>query len=154
MNVIRYNPNRPFDFPFERFFDGMWARPVRGSQPAEAVAPRVDIREEKDAIVVSVELPGVNKEDLKVVLENGVLAVSGEKKAEQTEEEAGFYRSERVYGNFERSFRVPDTVDAEKIAAEYLNGVLKVTLPKLPEAAPRQIEIRGETGTARQIQTA
>jgi HSP20 family protein len=154
MNLIRYNPNRWFDFPFDRLFDEAWAQPAHGSPSAEFASPRVDIREEKDAIVVSAELPGVSQEDLHVELEKGVLTVSGEKKAELTEEEAGFYRSERVYGNFKRSFRVPETVDAQKIGAEYLNGVLKVTLPKLPEAAPRQIEIKAESGGAKKIQAA
>ena len=147
MNLIRYNPNRWFDFPLDRLFDEFWARP----QPevpvtAETWVPRVDIREEKDAVLLTVEIPGVSKDDVQVELQDGVLTISGEKKTEQSENENGFYRSERVYGGFKRSFTVPDTVDAEHINGEYANGVLKLTLPKLPEAAPKKIAIKGEDG--------
>jgi HSP20 family protein len=145
MNLVRYNPNRWFDFPFERVFDELWGRTgAEAPVLAEAWAPRVDIREEKDAVLLSAELPGVAKDDVKIELENGVLTVSGEKHAEQSENENGIYRSERVYGSFKRSFRVPETVDADKIAADYSDGVLKLTLPKRPEAAPRKIAISGE----------
>jgi HSP20 family protein len=152
MNLIRYNPNRWFDVPFDRFFDEFWGR-TSPEAPAlsESWAPRVDIREEKDAVLLTAELPGVSKDDVKVELENGVLTISGEKKTEREENESGFYRSERVYGSFKRSFRVPETVDAEKIEAEYVNGVLKLVLPKRPEAAPRQIAVKAEEHPAKSI---
>jgi HSP20 family protein len=147
MNLIRYNPNRWIDFPLDRFFEDFWGRTAPVAQAADAAwAPRVDVREEKDAVYLTAELPGVSKDALNVELENGVLTISGEKRAEQTETEAGFYRSERVYGSFKRSFHVPDTVDGDKIEAEYADGVLRLTLPKRPEAAPRQISIKAEDG--------
>ena len=145
MNLIRYNPNRWFDLPFDRFFDEFWGRTAPDvPMLSEGWAPRVDIREEKDAVMLTAELPGVSKDDVKVELENGVLTISGEKKSEHEEKESGFYRSERVYGAFKRCFRVPETVDAEKIEAEYVDGVLKLMLPKRPEAAPRQITVKAE----------
>jgi HSP20 family protein len=154
MNLIRYNPNRWFGLPIDRVFDDLWGRTLADTPAApEAWAPRVDIREEKDAVVLSAELPGVSKDEVKVELVNGVLTISGEKKSEKTEDENGFYRSERVYGSFERSFTVPDTLDAEKIEAEYANGVLKLTLPKRPEATPKKIAIKGEAGEAKRIAT-
>ena len=147
MNLIRYNPNRWFDFPFDRVFDDFRSAAAPEPRTAEAWAPRVDIREEKEAVLLNAELPGVSMEDVKVELENGVLTISGEKKAELTDTESGIYRTERVYGAFQRAFRVPDTLDADRISAEYVNGVLRLTLPKRPETAPRQIAIKeGKTG--------
>ena len=146
MNLIRYNPNRWFDFPFDRFFEDAWGTTPQPTTTESAWLPRVDIREEHDAVLLSAELPGVSKDEVTVQLENGVLTVSGEKKSEQSENENGFYRCERVYGAFKRSFRVPETVDAAKISAEFVNGVLKLTLPKRPEAAARQIEVKADEG--------
>lgn len=146
MNLIRYNPNRLFDFPFDRVIDEFWGRQVPEPRALEAWAPRVDIREEKDAVLLSAELPGVSMDNVHVELENGILTISGEKTSETVENEAGIYRSERVYGEFKRAFRVPDTVDADKIAAEYVNGVLKLTLPKRPETAPRKIAVKEGKG--------
>ena len=152
MNLIRYNPNRWIDFPLDRFFEDFWPRVPNGATVSESHAPRVDIREEKDAVIVTAELPGVEKDDLSVELEDGVLTVTGEKKTGDTIDDNGFYRSERVYGSFKRSFKVPTSVDAESISADYTNGVLRVNLPKKPEAAPRQIAIQGENGAAKKIE--
>ena len=142
MNLIRYNPNRWFDFPFDRMIDEFWGRQAPETRALETWAPRVDIREEKDAVLLSAELPGVSMDNVHVELENGILTVSGEKKSETVENESGIYRSERVYGEFKRAFRVPDTVDADNISAEFVNGVLKLTLPKRPETAPRKITVK------------
>ena len=144
MNLIRYNPSRWLDFPLERMFDEFWGRTAPEATAVEAWAPRVDISEEDTAVLLTAELPGVSKDDVKVELKDGVLTLSGEKKSEHKEEKNGFYRSERVYGSFTRSFTVPETLDAEKIEAEYANGVLRLTLPKRPEAAPRLIDVKGD----------
>ena len=152
MNLIRHTNGRIFDFPFDRIFDDFWPRQQADSNVEQAVfAPRVDIREGQESISLSAELPGVDQDAVKVELENGVLTISGEKKSELSEEENGFYRSERVYGAFKRSFRVPETVNPEQINAEYSNGVLRVTLPKRPEAAPRQITVKQGTQSVKQI---
>lgn len=157
MNLIHYTPQPWFDFPFDRVFDEFFTRPVRGHSNGDtgesAYLPRVDIREEKDAVIVTAELPGVEKDNLKIELDNGVLTLSGEKKPEVGEEENGFYRAERAYGAFKRQFNVPEVVDAEKISAEYVNGILRITLPRNPAAAPRQIAITTENGAAKQIET-
>ena len=144
MNLIRYNPSRWLDFPLERMFDEFWGRTAPEATAVETWAPRVDISEEDTAVLLTAELPGVSKDDVKVELKDGVLTLSGEKKSEHKEEKNGFYRSERVYGSFTRSFTVPETLDAEKIEAEYADGVLRLTLPKRPEAAPRLINVRGD----------
>src|SRR5262245_38740760 len=130
MNLIRYTPASLFDSAFGRVFDDLWTWPtVEASEAAPVLfAPRVEVRDEKDAILLTAELPGVDKDGISVQLDNGVLTLSGEKKQESEVKENGFYRSERVYGQFKRSFEVPDTIDPDKIAAEFRNGVLKLTL--------------------------
>jgi len=146
MNLIRYSPTNWLDTAFNRLFEDMWSSSAL--EPAQGTpgffAPRVEVREEKDAFVVDAELPGVERDSVKVELENGVLTLSGEKKQESETKENGIFRSERIYGQFQRSFSLPDTVDAEKIDAEFRNGVLKVWLHKKPEAAPKKISVRGE----------
>lgn len=153
MNLIRYNPSRFFDFPIDRFFEDFLPRRAVVNGGVENYQPRVDIVEEKDAVVVSAEIPGVEKDKLSVELEDGVLTVTAEKIAENRKENDGVYRSERAYGTYKRSFKVPTSVNPDDISAEYVNGVLKVTLPKRPEAAARQIEIHAENGAAKQIET-
>ncbi len=99
-----------------------------------AVPVRFDVSEGDDAIEVSAELPGLDEQDVEVVLENGVLTVKGEKKAESEKKEKDFYVAERSYGSFRRSFRLPDTVDEDKINADFDKGVLRLVLPKVAEA--------------------
>lgn len=99
-----------------------------------AVPVRFDVSEGDDAIEVSAELPGLDEKDVEVVLENGVLTVKGEKKAESEKKEKDYYLAERSYGAFRRSFRLPDTVDEDKINADFDKGVLKLVLPKLAAA--------------------
>lgn len=99
-----------------------------------AVPVRFDVTEGDDAIEVSAELPGLDEKDVEVVLENDVLTVKGEKKAESEKKEKDYYLAERSYGAFRRSFRLPDTVDEDKISADFDKGVLKLVLPKVAEA--------------------
>ncbi|HEV2721748.1 MAG TPA: Hsp20/alpha crystallin family protein [Thermoanaerobaculia bacterium] len=103
-------------------------------------APAVDVAEETDKIVVKVEVPGMNENDLKVNFENGVLTVSGERQFER-KDDRNYHRIERTYGSFVRTFSLPRSVDATKIAASYVNGVLEIEIPKLEEAKPKQIQI-------------
>ena len=144
MNIVQYNPNRWFESAFNRFFSDFSPSPALDVAVGSSFTPRVEIRDEKDAVIVSAEIPGVEKSDLTVEVADGILTLSGTKKQEEVSNEEGVYRAERVYGEFKRAFSLPDTLDASKIDAQYRNGVLKVTLPKKPEAAPKQIEIRGD----------
>ena len=104
--------------------------------------PLVDVRENTKEIVVDVELPGVDPKDVKITVEKGTLSIEGDKKLEK-KEEGDFYRTERYYGAFIRSFSLPTSVDSEKISASYDKGVLKITIPKKKEAVPKQIKIKG-----------
>ena len=108
-----------------------------------AWTPAVDVFEDKDAVKIVAELPGVKPEDVKISMENNVLTIRGEKRLERNEgSEDRAHRFERAYGMFERSFTVPASVEAEHIEAKYEQGVLTVTLPKVERAKPRQISIK------------
>ena len=106
--------------------------------------PPVDVFEDKDAVQIMAELPGVKPDDVKISLENNVLTVRGEKRQVNEENTDRVHRYERYYGVFERSFTVPSTVDADHIKASYDLGVLTVRLPKVERAKPRQIEVKVE----------
>ena len=103
--------------------------------------PRVDIFETPDAVQISCDMPGVPKEQVKVTTEGNVLTISGERRLEHEDQREGYHRVERTYGAFERSFTLPRNVDPSGVSAQYRDGVLTLTLPKRPEAKPRQIEI-------------
>ncbi len=107
-------------------------------------APLVDIHEDDKEYLIKAELPEVEKDQVKVTVENGVLTLSGERKLEQEERNAKHHRIERFYGSFARSFVVPDNADGSRITADFKNGVLRVHLPKSEEAKPKQIEIHVE----------
>ena len=105
-------------------------------------APLVDISEDDKEYLIKAELPGIDKRDVRVSIEKGVLTISGERHQEHDEKKGKLHRIERSYGSFQRSFSVPDDADSSKVAAEYKNGVLHLHLPKTPEKQPKQIEIK------------
>lgn len=129
----------------EDFF-GEWGEfPARREEGR--LAPAVDVRETDEEYRVSVELPGMSKEDIELTVEEGRLHLRGEKKEEQREEEEDYLRVERSYGSFSRTIPVPSTVEEEEIEAGYKDGVLEIHLPKTGEARGRRVEIQGETET-------
>ena len=105
-------------------------------------APSVDISEDDKEWLVKTDLPEVKKEDVKVTVENGVLTITGERKFEKEEKDKKYHRIERAYGNFLRSFALPDAADGSKVAAEFKDGVLKVHLPKSEKAKPKSVEVK------------
>lgn len=117
----------------------------RGNGDGFPAAPAVDVVERDDAYVVSAELPGLDDKDVEVEVSDECLTLRGEKQEEKDEKKAGYHLQERRFGSFERSFRLPEGVDAERIAAGFTKGVLTVTLPKKPEAkkAVRKVEVKG-----------
>src|SRR5713226_2804437 len=148
MSISRYDPfrdlrtlqqevNRLFTGNLPRSFDDEGI--ARGSW-----SPSVDIYENKDHIVLEAELPGMNREDFELSVENNVITLRGERQFEKKEDSDNYHRVERSYGSFTRSFTLPQTVSAEGATAEYKNGVLRVTLPKREETKARRIEISGE----------
>jgi HSP20 family protein len=114
-------------------------------QPA-AWNPPVDVIEENNAILVKVEVPGVDEKDLRVMFEDGVLTVTGERQFER-KDDRNYHRIERMYGTFTRTFTLPRSVDASRIVADYRNGVLEISIPKKEESLPKQIQINIGTGT-------
>lgn len=104
-------------------------------------APIADVVETKDAIIMKVELPGLNEKDVNVEIENNVLTLRGERQLEKETEEKGYRRIERSYGTFNRAFTLPPNVDTTKIAAFFNNGLLEVTIPKKEAAKPRAIAV-------------
>jgi HSP20 family protein len=104
-------------------------------------APTVDIYEHDNTIVLKAEIPGVDPKDVDIRVENNTLTLRGERKVDQEVKHDNYHRVERAYGQFSRSFTLPNTVDTEKIQAEYKDGVLKVALPKREEAKPKRIQV-------------
>ncbi|MFC1485477.1 Hsp20/alpha crystallin family protein [Candidatus Latescibacterota bacterium] len=103
--------------------------------------PRTDVNETDKEITIDVEVPGLKKSDVKVEVKNNVLTISGERKKEEKTKNPDYSRIERHFGRFERSFGLPDTVQTDKIAAAYKEGVLTLTLPKTEKAIPKEIAI-------------
>lgn len=104
--------------------------------------PAVDVVEHEDSFVIEAELPGMNKDDIKISVTNDVLTIHGEKKIEKEDKKKNYHRTERAYGSFTRSFSLPGNVKSDKVDAEFRNGVLQVTVPKSEEAKPRQIDVK------------
>jgi HSP20 family protein len=125
---------RLFDAPFASF----------GSQFFNVWAPALDVYEDKENIVVTLEVPGMKREDFEIGLHEGVLSISGERKLEETRKQASGYRAERFEGRFQRSVALPKQVDADKVKATYKDGILTVTLPIAEQARPRQITVAAE----------
>ena len=105
------------------------------------IVPAVDIAEKDKAFEISVELPGMQEKDVDVSVANGVLRIKGEKKEEVEEKKKDYFLSERRYGSFERSFQIPEAVDADRIDAKFSGGVLKLTLPKSAQAQKKEKKI-------------
>jgi HSP20 family protein len=103
--------------------------------------PAVDIYENNDSVVVKAEIPGVEKDQISVEVKDGILSLRGERKFEKEVKEESYHRIERSYGNFQRSFSLPVSVDQEKVTAKFKNGVLEVKLPKKEQAKPKQIKV-------------
>jgi HSP20 family protein len=151
MAMTRYthaNPWRELDQlsnRFSRLFDGAnGGMPM--STPNGTWAPAVGVEETQEELVLTAELPGLKPADVEIQLENNVLTVRGEKREERREEERRYHLWERGHGSFQLAFTLPHTVRADDISAEFEDGLLRVRMPKVPEARSRRIEIRGAGG--------
>jgi len=125
----------------DRLFESPWTELARTSQLLSGWTPALDIHEDKDNFIVRAELPGMKREDIDVSLHDGALSISGERKLEQKFEEAEVYRTERFFGKFQRTVSLPAPVAADKVKAQYKDGILTITLPKTEEAKPKQIDV-------------
>jgi HSP20 family protein len=141
--LMRYSPlmrTNPFGADLDRLFGDLFVDD-NGDSPT-IWRPRVDISETESEFRVTADLPGVNKDDVNVNFEDDTLVITGERKQETTSEETNFYRTERVYGRFSRSFTFPKGIEIDKIAAKFDNGVLHVSIPKTSESKPRKISVK------------
>jgi len=132
--------NRELDRAFKQF--GGAVSNQRNNREAANWFPQVDVIENDDSFVLTAEIPGIDKEDLKIEFEKDILRISGERKQPAIGENVAYLRNERVYGKFSREFNVNVPIESEKIAAAYKNGILTLTLPKAAEAKPKSIKIK------------
>lgn len=145
--IVRWDPFRELEEIHNRL-TGMFDRPsLRRDDKREWLAesewsPMVDISETDKSYTVKVELPEMKREDIKVSLENGMLAISGERKFEKEEKDRKYHRVERSYGSFMRTFSLPDNADPNQVNAEYRDGVLTVNVGKSEAAKPRAIDVK------------
>ena len=125
---------------FEDFFN---AFPFDGSmvESRESWMPSVDVLEKDGNLILRAELAGLTEKEIDLKLEGNTLTLKGERKMDNEDKKSNYHRVESFYGSFTRSFRLPETVDMEKISAEYKNGVLTITLPQKPEVKPREIPV-------------
>ena len=145
MNLMKWDPFRELEEVSNRL-NRVFGRPLARLEPNEMMTmadwtPSADISETDTAYLIKAEIPGVNKEDVKVSIENGMLTIQGERKMEKEEKGKKYHRIERSYGSFMRSFRVPDDADESAVKAEFKDGVLNVTLNKSAKAKPKAINV-------------
>ena len=126
----------------DRMFGDFFGSPVVFNDPESEFMPKVNIRDTKDNVTLCFELPGMEKKDIKVVVKDGNLIISGQREFKSEEKDDTFIRSEIRTGKFCRSFSLPDTVSGENIAADYKNGILEIRLTKLEEVKPKEIEVK------------
>ncbi len=142
MMLVRRNPRYLTTRNFDSF-DNLMNNFMTGVFDSEAVwSPKVDIVEREKDYLFLVELPGLEKSEVKLTVENGMLTLKGERKELETGKGDEFSRRERFYGKFERTFNLPDDINVDKITAKMKNGVLELAITKKPEALPKEIEIK------------
>ena len=147
LGTLRDDIDRAFDRMFRDWprFGAMTMPDIFGGSEfftkPTAIAPRVDVSEDDNAYEITAEMPGVEEKDIEVALRDGRLTLRGEKKGEKEEKKKDYHMTERSYGSFERSFRLPDNVDPENIKADFAKGVLTVTLPKTAAAKTKERKI-------------
>lgn len=146
MNLVRWDHLKGLEEVSNRL-NRIFGRPSASAEPGQEMlamadwAPSVDISETDAAYLVRAEIPGVKKEDVEVTIQDGMLTIQGERKQETEEKGKKFHRVERCYGSFMRSFQMPDDADAEKVTAEFKDGMLNITLTKSEKAKPRQVNV-------------
>ena len=145
MTIVRWEPFRELSSlqtEMNRLFNTAFdTSPGGNGGGSRRWAPAMDLLETEDHFVLRADLPGMTQSDVNIELEDNVLTVSGERKAEHEEKREGFYRVERAFGSFSRSLTLPKGVDADAVTAGFDNGVLEVRIPKPEERKPRKITI-------------
>ena len=144
MTLVRWRPFgelEDYRDQVDRVFDEMWRRARTGTSGMGNWLPAVDLCENEHEFKLVAELPGMSKDQIKITLNEGMLTLRGEKKAESQNKNESWHHVERTYGTFERSFQLSTRVNKEKVTARFENGVLTVHLPKTEDSRPREIDI-------------
>jgi HSP20 family protein len=157
MAIMKWEPRRELDNvqrsmrrifeDFDRNFFNLTPLTTQGN-----FAPTVDINEDKDNLYFIAELPGLDPQDVKLTISDGVLSIRGEKKREEEHHDRNFYRMERSYGEFVRQFALPEDIKEEDIQADFKNGVLEVVVPKKEPAKPKEREVRINSSETRKVE--
>lgn len=143
MTYLTLRPKRDsFSRQIDRMFNDFFATPDAYTERDSDFMPRVNITDSKDNIVLTFELPGMKKEDIKVTVKDNILSVSGKREFAEEEKDENYVRTEISTGSFCRSFTLPDTGDSEKISADYKDGMLTVKLAKLEEVKPKEVDVQ------------
>ena len=143
MNMQVWNPFQEFENLLSRYNRGGGLNQQSSDLSFADWAPSCDIEEEEDKYIIKADLPGVDKKDIDVKLENGVISIRGEKRVEkETGKGTKRHRTERFHGTFARSFTLPDAVQDERVDASYKDGVLSLVIPKAEESKPKSIDIK------------
>jgi HSP20 family protein len=147
VKIVRWTPREPAyrssAYPFGQMFEELW----RNTEPtmvasAAALRPAMDVVENENEVVIRVDLPGLSSDDLSIQIDGDLLTISGEFAAADEQEGERYHYRERHAGEFKRSLRLSELIDTEHVSATFENGVLHLTLPKLPEAQPKQIKVQ------------
>lgn len=139
----RWGPFREMEEEMERLFEEWPFRPwSRRALAVREWTPQVDMLDRADKVVVKAELPGVKKEDIDISVTGGVLTIKGERKVEEEVKDEDYYCCKRFRGTFYRAIQLPTDVETEKIEANYADGILEITLPKVSEVKPKKIEVK------------
>lgn len=157
MNLMRNPQQRPgqsmaqdeFKQLFERFFQ-LGENTDESSVVTSQWAPRVDIREEPNRFVILADVPGVDPQEVEILMDKGILSIKGERRSETSEQTDRYSRIERRYGRFHRRFALPESADPEGITANGRHGVLEISIPKRPETTPRRIQVGTDSASTRQ----
>jgi HSP20 family protein len=145
MTLMKWDPWREIEDMFDRYTKAVgWPRGGQEAMASSDWSPRVDIVEAEQEFLIKADIPGVEKDHVKVSVENGVLTIQGERKTEKEEKDAKFHRVERFTGTFVRRFTVPENVDADAIKAVFKDGMLTLHLPKTQKALPKAIDVHVE----------
>ncbi len=142
-----WNPARTFDAlrrEFDRFIDTSLVGEGEREFLGRDFVPAIDVQEEDDKITVRADLPGLKKDEIDLSVRDNVLTLKGERKQEEEDKGKDYHRVERRYGQFIRSVPLPDTVDPDKVSAEYKDGVLNITAPKSSESKTKKIAVSTE----------
>jgi HSP20 family protein len=145
VKIVRWTPRetayRSSVYPFGEIFEELWRKPTTVAD-ATALRPAMDVVENENEVVIRVDLPGLSPDDLNIQVDGDLLTISGEFATTDEQEGERYHYRERRAGEFKRSLRLSELIDTEHVSATFENGVLNLTLPKLPEAQPKRIKVQ------------